>query len=49
MCLSLQGDIVQLKEINGASNTIELKTKAMDHLLVAHALRHENINPLIGK
>ncbi|XP_063708957.1 uncharacterized protein LOC134837507 [Culicoides brevitarsis] len=42
------GDIVQLKEINGASNTVELKTKAMDHLLVAHALRHENINPLIG-
>lgn len=43
-----QGDLVQLKEMpTGASN--ELKSKAMDHLVVAHGLRHENINPLIGK
>lgn len=26
----------------------ELKTKAMDILMTAHGLRHENINPLIG-
>lgn len=43
-----QGDIVQLKEIS-VTGTTELKTKAMDHLLIAHGLRHENINPLIGK
>lgn len=43
-----QGDLVQLKEMpTGASN--ELKSKAMDHLVMAHGLRHENINPLIGK
>lgn len=43
-----QGDLVQLKEMpTGASN--ELKAKAMDHLVIAHGLRHENINPLIGK
>lgn len=43
-----QGDLVQLKEMpTGASN--ELKAKAMDHLVTAHGLRHENINPLIGK
>ncbi|XP_031621510.1 uncharacterized protein LOC116339642 [Contarinia nasturtii] len=41
------GDLVQLKEMpTGASN--ELKAKAMDHLVMAHGLRHENINPLIG-
>lgn len=45
---SFQGDLVQLKEMpTGASN--ELKAKAMDHLVMAHGLRHENINPLIGK
>ncbi|KAL7035604.1 hypothetical protein ACKWTF_008465 [Chironomus riparius] len=44
-----QGDLVQLKEIHVPSgNSIELKTKAMDHLIMAHGLRHENINPLIG-
>ena len=42
------GDLVQLKEIplNGSA---ELKSKAMDMLVMAHGLRHENINPLIGK
>ncbi|XP_054081817.1 uncharacterized protein LOC105218644 isoform X2 [Zeugodacus cucurbitae] len=41
------GDLVQLKEIplNGST---ELKAKAMDLLVVAHGMRHENINPLIG-
>lgn len=39
---------MQLKEIAAATGTVELKAKAMDHLLMAHALRHENINPLIG-
>lgn len=32
---------------NTTSN--ELKSKAMDLLVMAHGLRHENINPLIGK
>ncbi|XP_067620043.1 uncharacterized protein [Eurosta solidaginis] len=41
------GDLVQLKEIplNGST---ELKAKAMDLLVMAHGMRHENINPLIG-
>lgn len=41
------GDLVQLKEVplNGST---ELKSKAMDLLVMAHGLRHENINPLIG-
>ncbi|XP_050317118.1 uncharacterized protein LOC126751150 [Bactrocera neohumeralis] len=41
------GDLVQLKEIplNGST---ELKAKAMDLLVIAHGMRHENINPLIG-
>jgi guanylate cyclase 2F len=44
-----QGDLVQLKEIRVPSgNSIELRTKAMDHLISSHGLRHENINPLIG-
>lgn len=44
----LQGDLVQLKEMpSGVSN--ELKGKALDHLMMAHGLRHENINPFIGK
>jgi guanylate cyclase 2F len=44
-----QGDLVQLKEIRVPSgNSIELRTKAMDHLIISHGLRHENINPLIG-
>lgn len=44
-----QGDLVQLKEIQVPSgNSVELKTKAMDHLILLHGLRHENINPLIG-
>lgn len=42
------GDLVQLKEIplNGST---ELKAKAMDLLVIAHGMRHENINPLIGE
>lgn len=44
-----QGDLVQLKEIvNLSGSSIELRTKAMDLLISAHNLRHENINPLIG-
>lgn len=43
-----QGDLVQLKEILMLTGT-ELKTKAMDHLVMSHGLRHENINPLIGE
>lgn len=44
-----QGDLVQLKEIQVPSgSSIELKTKAMDQLIISHGLRHENINPLIG-
>lgn len=44
-----QGDLVQLKEIQIPHGTVvELKTKAMDHLIASHGLRHENINPLIG-
>ncbi|XP_055549129.1 uncharacterized protein LOC129732346 [Wyeomyia smithii] len=43
------GDLVQLKEIPASSSSSqELKTKAMDLLVMAHGLRHENINPLIG-
>lgn len=43
----IQGDLVQLKEVSiGSSN--ELKSKAMDHLVMTHGLRHENVNPLIG-
>uniref|UniRef100_A0A499FT77 Guanylate cyclase n=1 Tax=Anopheles arabiensis TaxID=7173 RepID=A0A499FT77_ANOAR len=42
------GDLVQLKEIPSSSASHELKTKAMDLLVMAHGLRHENINPLIG-
>lgn len=39
---------MQLKEVPiGTSN--ELKSKAMDYLVMSHGLRHENINPLIGK
>uniref|UniRef100_A0A1A9W1L4 Guanylate cyclase n=1 Tax=Glossina brevipalpis TaxID=37001 RepID=A0A1A9W1L4_9MUSC len=41
------GDLVQLKEIQMNGST-ELKAKAMDLLVLAHGLRHENINPLIG-
>lgn len=38
---------MQLKEIPmGPSH--ELRSKAMDHLVMTHGLRHENINPLIG-
>lgn len=39
---------MQLKEIAMLTGT-ELKTKAMDHLVMAHGLRHENINPFIGE
>ncbi|KAH8417507.1 hypothetical protein KR222_001238, partial [Zaprionus bogoriensis] len=41
------GDLVQLKEIQLNGST-ELRSKAMDLLVMAHGLRHENINPLIG-
>uniref|UniRef100_A0A1I8PTX7 Guanylate cyclase n=1 Tax=Stomoxys calcitrans TaxID=35570 RepID=A0A1I8PTX7_STOCA len=41
------GDLVQLKEVSLNGST-ELKSKAMDLLVMAHGLRHENINPLIG-
>lgn len=43
------GDLVQLKEIQFNGNSTELKAKAMDLLVMAHGLRHENINPLLGK
>lgn len=42
------GDLVQLKEVP-MNGSLELKSKAMDLLVLAHGLRHENINPLIGK
>lgn len=45
---STQGDLVQLKEISMLVGT-ELKTKAMDLLVMSHGLRHENINPFIGE
>ncbi|KAL5273307.1 GUCY2D family protein [Megaselia abdita] len=41
------GDMVQLKEIP-LTNTTELKSKAMDLLVLSHGLRHENVNALIG-
>ncbi|KAH8357399.1 hypothetical protein KR084_004665, partial [Drosophila pseudotakahashii] len=41
------GDLVQLKEVH-MNGSAELRTKAMDLLVMAHGLRHENINPLIG-
>ncbi|CAD7093031.1 unnamed protein product [Hermetia illucens] len=41
------GDLVQLKEVP-MNGSLELKSKAMDLLVLAHGLRHENINPLIG-
>lgn len=28
--------------------SFELKSRAMDHLVMTHGLRHENINPLVG-
>lgn len=39
---------MQLKEIALLTGT-ELKTKAMDLLVMSHGLRHENINPFIGE
>ncbi|XP_076640642.1 retinal guanylyl cyclase 2 isoform X3 [Halictus rubicundus] len=42
------GDLVQLKELHAEDGTFELKSKAMDVLVVMHGLRHENLNPLIG-
>ncbi|KAH8385138.1 hypothetical protein KR200_009794 [Drosophila serrata] len=41
------GDLVQLKEVH-MNGSAELRAKAMDLLVMAHGLRHENINPLIG-
>ncbi|XP_034940312.1 receptor-type guanylate cyclase gcy-12 isoform X3 [Chelonus insularis] len=41
------GDLVQLKELP-CQGTFELKSKAMDVLVMIHGLRHENLNPLIG-
>ncbi|XP_023248641.1 retinal guanylyl cyclase 2 [Copidosoma floridanum] len=44
---SRRGDLVQLKLLP-VQSTFELKSKAMDQLVVIHGLRHENLNPLIG-
>ncbi|KAH8380698.1 hypothetical protein KR009_007840 [Drosophila setifemur] len=41
------GDLVQLKEVH-MNGSAELRSKAMDLLVMAHGLRHENINPLMG-
>ncbi|KAF7996629.1 hypothetical protein HCN44_002275 [Aphidius gifuensis] len=41
------GDLVQLKEVP-CQTTFELKSKAMDVLVMMHGLRHENLNPFIG-
>ncbi|KAK0094156.1 hypothetical protein PV326_011713 [Microctonus aethiopoides] len=41
------GDLVQLKDLP-CQSTFELKSKAMDVLVMIHGLRHENLNPLIG-
>lgn len=43
-----QGDLVQLKEIQITGSSVELKNKAMDLLIIAHGLRHENLNTMIG-
>lgn len=42
------GDLVQLKELPVQGGTFELKSKALDLLVLLHGLRHENLNPLIG-
>ncbi|XP_044727715.1 uncharacterized protein LOC123291477 [Chrysoperla carnea] len=42
------GDLVQLKELPSNQGTFELKSKAMDLLILIHGLRHENLNPFIG-
>ena len=42
-----QGDLVQLREIP-TSQSNELTSKTMNRLIMAHGLRHENLNPLIG-
>ncbi|KAI5638618.1 adenylate and guanylate cyclase catalytic domain-containing protein [Phthorimaea operculella] len=46
-----KGDAVQLKPLPlpAGMTTVELKRKATDVLLVLHTLRHENLNPFIGK
>lgn len=41
-----QGDLVQMKQLPDGPQ--ELRAKAMDFLVTAHGLRHENLNPLIG-
>lgn len=48
---SFQGDLVQMKHLSsstGGSGGFELKTKALEALLLIHGLRHENLNPVIG-
>ncbi|KAI5714148.1 hypothetical protein M8J76_011677 [Diaphorina citri] len=42
------GDLVQMKPVPLHGNTIELKSKSVDHLLQLQGLRHENLNPFIG-
>ncbi|KAJ2944083.1 hypothetical protein O0L34_g8426 [Tuta absoluta] len=46
-----KGDAVQLKPlpVPAGMTTVELRRKATDVLLVLHTLRHENLNPFIGK
>ncbi|KAL7302296.1 hypothetical protein TKK_0004960 [Trichogramma kaykai] len=41
------GDLVQLKQLP-SQGAFELKSKAMDVLVMIHGLRHENLNALIG-
>lgn len=33
---------------SSSSGSFELKTKALEALLLIHGLRHENLNPIIG-
>ncbi|ERL91272.1 hypothetical protein D910_08606 [Dendroctonus ponderosae] len=42
------GDLVQMKPVPSNGNA-ELKAKATELLVHLHGLRHENLNPLIGK
>ncbi|XP_054270745.1 retinal guanylyl cyclase 2-like [Macrosteles quadrilineatus] len=42
------GDLVQLKPLPPQGSAYELKSKALDVLVMVHGLRHENVNPLLG-
>ncbi|XP_022901089.2 retinal guanylyl cyclase 2 isoform X1 [Onthophagus taurus] len=42
------GDLVQMKPVGFNTNSVELKGKTVELLVVLHGLRHENLNPLIG-